>query len=46
MRIDSKIFDRIGLSEELRQVVNRGNMRRLFGLEESTAETAEHAERT
>ncbi len=41
-----KIFDKMGLSEELREVVNRGNMRRLFGLEDSTAETAEGAEKT
>jgi predicted TIM-barrel fold metal-dependent hydrolase len=27
-----KIFDRIGLSKELREVVNRGNVQKLFGL--------------
>ena len=30
-----RIFERIGLSEELRELVNRGNARRLFGLEET-----------
>ena len=29
------IFDRIGLSDELREVVNRGNARRIFGLDEA-----------
>ncbi|MGQ9632380.1 MAG: amidohydrolase family protein [bacterium] len=28
-----KIFDRIGLSEELRDLVNRGNIRSIFGLD-------------
>ena len=43
IRFYEKIFDRIGLSEELREIVNRGNVRRLFGLD-STAEGVEGVE--
>jgi predicted TIM-barrel fold metal-dependent hydrolase len=30
-----RIFDRIGLSEELRELVNRGNVRHIFGLDQA-----------
>ncbi len=35
IRFYDTIFDRIGLSQELRELVNRGNVRKLFGLDEA-----------
>lgn len=34
MNFHDRIFDRTGLSQEVRELVNRGNARRIFGLEE------------
>ena len=35
MKFYDAIFDRIGLSDELRDIVNQGNARMLFGLDKS-----------